>query len=107
MTRLRKLLIYILLACTLGYGSAWAYETHAVEVEDRGPVTTYIDDQSVDQHISDSDVCDHCCHVFGHILGICTQSTHIFSSNKTSEPLEFSQNFISLILSPDLRPPRA
>jgi len=93
--------------CIIGYGSAWAFEGHATEIDEFNSIIAIGDIQCAGHHSADCKVCDHCCHAFAHMLAICAQSFHLFNSNKTSESMEFSQNYTSLIASPDLRPPRA
>jgi len=106
MAGIRKSITFLLMICMIGYGSAWAFESHAVEMDEVDSVITLIDKQSVDQHVSDNDACDHCCHAFAHMLALCAQSVYPLHSNKTFELQRLSQNFPSLIVSPDIKPPR-
>ena len=104
MRRLKSSLTILLMICMIGYGSAWAFESHADEAD---LTIALVGNQSVDQHSADSRACDHQCHASAHMLAMCRHTIHLFSSNKTIEPMEFSQSFTSFIVSPDLKPPRA
>lgn len=116
MTQPKKYLLYILVLCTLGYGSAWAYDIHAVESEyldtsDRLiPVYANSGDHFPDQTATAPDqtttICDHSCHAYLHMLAIVLQNTYLLSWHKTSQRPNSTPEFISLIVSPDRRPPR-
>ena len=106
----------MLVICTLGYGSAWAYDGHAVEMN--GDAVFHVDavssdtdvhfsgEQSPEQQPSANVDCDHCAHISAHLLAIFSQSGYSCSINQSSDVLELSESFVSYIVSPDLRPPR-
>ncbi len=119
----RKLLLFLLVICTLGYGSAWAYDGHAVNLDNDAQVNvvsnvsvqTWSDqvlndhshsEQTHEQHSIADAPCDHCGHISAHLQAIFSQNNHLSCVNQSSELLEFSETFISFIGSPDLRPPR-
>ncbi len=116
MIALKKILLFMLVICTLGYGSAWAYDGHAVELNSDASVV--LDAAAVDivshsagesdsEHAPDTSTdCDHCAHISAHLMAIFSQSGYLCSVNQSSELLELSETFVSLIVSPDLRPPR-
>lgn len=116
MIALKKILLFTLVICTLGYGSAWAYDGHAVELNSDAKLA--VDVVAVDmmshalsEHDSEqapavSADCDHCAHISAHLMAIFSQSGYLCSINQSSELLELSETFVSLIVSPDLRPPR-
>ncbi len=116
MIALKKILLFTLVICTLGYGSAWAYDGHAVELNSDARVV--IDAADVDmvshspgdyesEHAPAANTdCDHCAHISAHLMAIFSQSGYLCSINQSSELLELSETFVSLIVSPDLRPPR-
>ncbi len=120
MTALKKILLSMLVICTLGYGSAWAYDGHAVELNDDelAVLDTVIADthshfssdqnseQPPEQAPAASVDCDHCAHISAHILAIFSHNGYLCSINQSSELLELSETLVSLIVSPDLRPPR-
>ncbi len=120
MTALKKILLFMLVLCTLGYGSAWAYDGHAVELNSDAPATfnvatdaTLIDinaHSSNEPHSEQAPVanvdCDHCAHISAHLLAIFPHNGYLCSINQSSELSELSETFVSFIVSPDLRPPR-
>jgi hypothetical protein len=121
MAGLKKTLLFMLVICTLGYSSAWAYDGHAVELGNDAtaavdmvatgtmllPLSDHGSEQSQEQtSVADAGCCDHCCHISAHLNAIFTQNGYLCSVNQSSELLEFSEIFISYIVSPDLRPPR-
>jgi len=120
MTALKKILLFMLVLCTLGYGSAWAYDGHAVElnsdelaiIDAVAADTNYhlSDEQNSEPHAgqtsSASVDCDHCCHISAHLMAIFMHNGYLCSVNQSSELLELSETFVSFVISPDLRPPR-
>ncbi len=106
MKRLKTSILTLLMLCIIGYGSAWAFESHAIEADEINSVTALSDKQAVDQHSADSKICDHSCHAFAHMLALCMQNAISYDTNKSSETVNFSQNLISHILTPNRRPPR-
>ncbi len=106
MKRLKTSILTLLMLCIIGYGSAWAFEAHAIVADEIDSITVPYDEQSVDQHKADNKICDHSCHAFAHMLALSTQNSILYSANKTGETVRFSQNLTSLVLSPDRRPPR-
>ncbi len=106
----------MLVLCTLGYGSAWAYDGHAVELN--SDASAVIDVVAVDmashsltEHDSEqvpaaNADCDHCAHISAHLMAIFSQSGYLCSINQSSAVPELSETFASYIISPDLRPPR-
>ncbi len=137
---LKKTLLFMLVLCTLGYGSAWAYDGHAVDMGNDAPVVIdmltaaitlhplsdetggFVSDQSSatssghpsdqssvqsSEQSSSADVdCDHCGHISAHLQVVFPRNGYMCSVNQSSELLEFSEDFTSFIISPDLRPPR-
>ena len=120
MIALKKILLFMLVFCTLGYGSAWAYDGHAVELntdakvvldaDTAGMISSFVDEQSAEPHSEQAPAanvdCDHCGHISAHLLAIFPHNGYLCSINRSSELLELSESFASFIVSPDLRPPR-
>ncbi len=119
MTALKKTLLFMLVLCTLGYGSAWAYDGHAVELSGDAQVMLgaadmslhFANEHNAEQHSSEQSPaanvdCDHCGHISAHLLAIFPHNGYLCSINQSSELLELSETLVSLIVSPDLRPPR-
>ncbi len=115
----------MLVICTMGYGSAWAYDGHAVDLDSILPASIDVESHSYSDHASSNhgssdsslnennseqsiaDVhCDHCGHISAHLQAIFTQSSYLCCVNQSSELSEYSEAFISFIVSPDRRPPR-
>jgi len=120
MTALRKTLLFVLVICTLGYGSAWAYDGHAVAMGDDEHAVVYMvstgaahhavsdqhSEQSPEKTPAASIDCDHCAHISAHLLAIFFHNSYLCGVNQSSELLELSESSVSFIVSPDLRPPR-
>jgi len=120
MSSLKKILLSMLIICTLGYGSAWAYDGHAVELTDEAQAlldaamdannanmpSADLNNQSAEQPSAASVDCDHCAHISAHLLAIFSNNGYLCSANQSSERLELSETFVSFIVSPDFRPPR-
>ena len=116
MIHLKKILLLMLVICTLGYGSAWAYDGHAVEMNsdevfhvDAVSIDTdahFSAEQSPEKSPSAKVDCDHCAHISAHLLAIFSQSGYSCNISQSSDVLELSESFVSYIGSPDLRPPR-
>ncbi len=121
MSVLKRILLLMLVSCTLGYSSAWAFDGHAFELA--GDVPAIIDmaaasdvnTQSLNDHASEhgsehqsaaGSGCDHSCHISVHLLAIFPQNDYTCSINQSSQLLELPEDFTSFIVSPDLRPPR-
>jgi len=100
MLYLKRLMLSILMLCTLGYGSAWAFDAHVVSegfhIIDVGDIHNDSD------HGATS---DHCGHASAHIVGLFNHATLLFAVNKPqaySEPLQDFNSFVPLLY---LRPP--
>ncbi len=108
MVALRKLLLTLLVLCTLGYSSAWAFDGHALEADNTlsDASISVTPDKHDAEHASTDSACDHCGHISAHLQAIFTQNGYLCSLNQSSDSLEYFEHFTSLISSPDLRPPR-
>ncbi len=127
----RKILLLLLILCTLGYSNAWAYDGHVITeqietlektalslvpashsaiVDENHSADTHTaqhsQQQTNEQAIHADKACDHCCHISAHLQAIFNQHYFITHIKHASTALDFSENFISLSSSPDLRPPR-
>lgn len=103
MSILKRLMLSILMFCTLGYGSAWAFDEHVVSE------TFHTVDQqlgSAAEHDSTAEhVADHCGHALAHIVGLFNHITFSFSVSTLrihSDPLQDFSSFVPLLY---LRPP--
>jgi len=106
----------MLVICTLGYSSVWAYDGHAVVIDEHASAVQ-VDNIQLHVHVGETSThedtnaitdtaCDHCGHISAHLQAIFSQSGYLISISRQSELLEFSETFVSYIVSPDLRPPR-
>ena len=121
MNYLKQLLLTILVFCTLGYSSAWAFDGHVMEQMDAESglsimvmdlsnadlLNIGVSDTDQSHHQNESDiVCDHCCHIFSHLVAI-FPDTRSLSTDSTSHFLSnLAESFYSFTVSPDLKPPR-
>ncbi|HEB81237.1 MAG TPA: hypothetical protein ENJ11_00075 [Gammaproteobacteria bacterium] len=111
----RRLLLLVLSLCILGYGSAWAFDGHVIKADSNElPSLLQQADTHHAAHTKDSEknsaeksCCDHCCHISAHLQAIFNQNAYLTDNDSSSERLDYSEDFISCIVSPDLRPPRA
>ncbi|HHO60056.1 MAG TPA: hypothetical protein ENJ64_07405 [Thiotrichales bacterium] len=99
--------------CTLGYGSAWAFDGCAGELPvaaGNDAVTAEVGpaghDGAASHPVTTRAVCDHCCHAVSHLLMISTPGSYLSSSLAVTVQAEFSPAIISTVVSPDLKPPR-
>ena len=64
---LRSLILGWLIICIFGYGSVWAFDSHAGTPEQHeSHVSTQYNLADGDDHSS----CDHCCHAASHMTGL-------------------------------------
>jgi len=65
---LKRLFIIWLIICSLGYGVAWAFDSHVDETHAATPdsAASPVDNTHRDEHPT----CDHCCHVSVHFLAL-------------------------------------
>lgn len=107
MTNMLKLL---LIACTMAYTNAWAFDAlmdHHADISD----TTHALDASpfnTDQHDGDANAhgCDHCCHAAAHILAL--SNSHISQNVNMTNSIVAVQDVsaASYISLPDSPPPK-
>ena len=101
----KRLLMIWLITSILGYGSVWAFDGHADEVNEHQGVVGDVG------HSPDGDgdhpSCDHCCHASAHTIALSPfQSSTAYSGNCTGytpylDTLSFNTT------SPPDRPPRS
>ena len=112
MMRLKKYLLAVLVLCTLGYSSAWAYDIHAIADDHLDSSDQLIASQSNNTDHSPGQtetakICDHSCHAFAHMLAIATQNVSLYSCNKNIQRMDVAEALVSLTINPHQRPPRA
>jgi len=117
MVLVRKSLLLLLCLSVLGYGSAWAFDGHVIEADsNERPVLLKPADllqpgmtengYQDEERTAERSCCDHCCHISAHLHAIFPRNAYLIDAEPSAERLEYSEHFISCIVSPDLRPPR-
>jgi len=99
MLYLKRLMLSILMLCTLGYGSAWAFDEHVISER------LHISDASEVHSETDHAASDHCGHTSAHIVGLFNHITLSFAVNKPPAYTELLQGFNSYVPLLYLRPP--
>ena len=110
MSFLTNMLKLLLIACTLGYTNAWAFE-NVMQHDSDAAGASALSEVSLNKVLPDNDDisshgCDHCCHANAHLLALDSGSLgqHIVLSNSVITVLNVSAaSHISL---PDSPPPR-
>ena len=114
---LKPLLLIVLVLCTLGYSSAWAFDEHvmaqledelanlSVTVTDLSNSDVSNTDQSHNQNESDI-ACDHCCHISSHLVAIFSDTSCLSTVSTSIRLSNLTKSFHSFTVSPDLKPPR-
>ena len=113
MAYLQKLLLVFLVLSTLGYSSAWAFDEHVLEqLETESTfLNTNADDllhvgSSQDEHEAGDIACDHCCHIFSHLVAIFSDVSSTTTSGTSTYLSSMSEDVNSFIPGPDRKPPR-
>lgn len=116
MILLKKTLLLVLSLCILGYGSAWAFDGHVIKADSNeqpvlvkasAPVSdSHGEKDHGDNNHGSHKICDHCCHISAHIQAIFHRNTGFTPASAAIERLDYSEHFVSCVVSPDLRPPR-
>jgi len=100
---LRRVIAGILMFSILGYGTAWAFEWHSVDIGDHAQVTEHANPD----HQADHEGCDHCCHAGAHLIGLAHRVYPI--SPAAAEPRLGNGVgiFITHSTDPPLKPPQS
>ncbi|HHJ34532.1 MAG TPA: hypothetical protein ENJ87_02090 [Gammaproteobacteria bacterium] len=103
----KQFLLIILVFCTLGYSSAWAFDGHVMEPLEES--TASLDTASGDlpdgqQHVEH--ICAHCCHITSHLIAIFSDTGCIATNSTSTYSSNLTESLHAFIVSPDLRPPR-
>jgi hypothetical protein len=99
----RYLLTVWLVACTIGYSAAWAFDGHFEGLSQHQDMPGSADHAGDGgQHSS----CDHCCHAFAHLAGLWANQPEI-SLPASSRPWPRSRTLhASILTGPPGHPPR-
>tara|TARA_R110002074_G_scaffold228259_2_gene400021 strand:- start:230816 stop:231151 length:336 start_codon:yes stop_codon:yes gene_type:complete len=109
MPTLKKLLLSILILCILASSSAWAFDEHAIDINNintaSGP--NLIDSQLdfSDKQLITDNASDHCGHISAHLVGFLSDVTFSSQINHSIAINDYSERFVSFITTPHLRPP--
>lgn len=99
----RRVIAAILMFSVLGYGTAWAFEWHSVDIADHAHATEY----AYPAPQADHEGCDHCCHAGAHLVGL-AQRSQPFSPNATAPRLaNGAAVFVTRFTDPPLKPPQS
>ncbi len=99
----RRVITAILMCSVLGYATAWAFEWHAVDIADHATSTDHADSGSQ----SNTDGCDHCCHVGAHLIGFAQRGYPISPIGANPRRANRSAIFVTRSTDPPLRPPQS
>jgi hypothetical protein len=97
----RRVIAAILILTVLGYGTAWAFDWHAMDAAEHIHASEHAD---TDSHADDG--CDHCCHAGVHLLGFSRPVHDISSSVSDSHLKDDGVIFVSRSTDPLLKPPQ-
>jgi len=100
MLKLRNILLTILVVCTLGSSSAWAYDDHAVSND-----IVHQHDHNDEQSTPEEPLKDHCGHLSAHIVGLFSEICFKFNNARIHVQPEASERFVSFVPLLYLRPP--
>lgn len=106
MLSFRKSIAAVIVLCLIGLSTAWAFDTHAVDVSETERFVDVSDSASLsDKHGHDD---DHSCHGGAHLVGI-DQSLRQTLPVPHSAPqtLSYCSLFVSRTSPPPLRPPQS
>ncbi|OUR85655.1 hypothetical protein A9Q85_07555 [Cycloclasticus sp. 44_32_T64] len=95
----RKLLVLILVLCSLGYSTAWAFDEHVI-----GEASHTVDvNVMLDEHTEQ--VTDHCGHISAHLVGLFSELNFLINEKPLIVYLHSPEHFISFVPQTQLRPP--
>jgi len=100
MLKLRHILLTILVVCTLGSSSTWAYDDHAVSID-----IVQQHHHAAEPSTADEPLTDHCGHLSAHIVGLLSEICFRFNHTHLDVPPDVSEHFVSFVPLLYLRPP--
>ncbi|MCU7959214.1 MAG: hypothetical protein KZQ58_04275 [gamma proteobacterium symbiont of Bathyaustriella thionipta] len=103
---LKRLVIICLIFCTLGYTTAWAFDSHPEKTEQASPGVAESSQAATDMN-HHQPACDHCCHAGAHMLGLCSVFSQPCLNTDGTVFLSYRQSMPDIYLSPSEYPPRA
>lgn len=101
---IKRFLLLLLIVCTLGYGSAWAFDNHFDSAEEHQIVNG--DTDNLQDADGDSPCCNDSCHSSAHLVGLSSyQSGPVYPGAGTGNT-PCRQSLAFLATAPPLRPPQ-
>ena len=98
-----RFLIAVLILSVIGYGTAWAFDTHAFDDSEHVHMS---DDLGVNTQDHDDGGCDHCCHSGAHFSGLTSSSYHGISSTSGLKNAAAPAVYLTRATSPPFKPPQ-
>jgi len=99
MPYLKRLLLLMLLVCTVSTSSAWAFDVHMADDAFHTSDVSALSDESSGQ------LKDHCGHLSAHLVGLFTEVNFQLNANSFFMNAQFTKYFISFVPQVYLRPP--
>ena len=99
----RHIIVAILMLFVLGYGTAWAFEGHEIDIAEHTHATPF---DSQEPH-ADNDDCDHCCHAGAHLIGFVQQRHGASPVSSQSTVDKITAIFLTRATAPPIKPPRS
>lgn len=106
----------MLILSTLGFSSAWAFDSHVLEQIDvasdslSDSLGTASDDSRggipADDHNKIDVACDHCCHISSHLVAIFSDSGCATTVSVATHTTSLTEGLHSFIPEPNRKPPR-
>lgn len=100
---LRRIIASIVVLTVLGYGTAWAFAGHVLEVDGHAADGIHEDTQAV----LDEGGCDHCCHAAAHMTGMAPPMPTFHYPDADTFRADGGCTAATLSSAPPLRPPRS
>lgn len=101
----RQCLRIWLIISILGYGSAWAFDSHPDETAGHQRAATDIS-QATDGD-EDHPACDHCCHISAHTIALSPYQTGMSHPGTCTGHTPYRETLSSLATTPPEHPPRS
>lgn len=99
-----RLLVAVLILSIVGYGTAWSFDTHALDPSGHAHLS---DDSGLNPQDHDDGGCDHCCHAGAHLAGLRSSDFRDFPSVSGLKNATASAVYLTRATSPPLKPPQA
>jgi len=99
-----RLFIAILMLSVFGYGTVWAFDSHAVDLADHAHATENADP---DDQAHDESGCDHCCHAGAHFTGLTSADYLFFPPASGSNNATIPAVYVTRATDPPLKPPQS